>query len=106
MLAGDLQVAARAAEKLAQSVAATRDADRGRSKGEVRERIFEPLKRFESAFGGLLRDRLHADDARAKMLQWAGEHAALDATEELAFQSASYKVMGVYPAHPFREDMP
>jgi prephenate dehydratase len=28
------------------------------------------------------------------------------ALEELAFQSASHKVMGVYPAHPFREDMP
>jgi prephenate dehydratase len=28
------------------------------------------------------------------------------ALEELAFQTAKMKVMGVYPAHPFREDMP
>jgi len=28
------------------------------------------------------------------------------ALEELAFHTASHTVMGVYPAHPFREDMP
>ena len=28
------------------------------------------------------------------------------ALEELEFQTASMTVMGVYPAHPFREDMP
>ncbi len=28
------------------------------------------------------------------------------ALEELAFHTADHKVMGVYPAHPFREDMP
>jgi prephenate dehydratase len=28
------------------------------------------------------------------------------ALEELAFHTASHAVMGVYPAHPFREDMP
>jgi prephenate dehydratase len=28
------------------------------------------------------------------------------ALEELAFHTANHKVMGVYPAHPFREDMP
>ncbi len=28
------------------------------------------------------------------------------ALEELAFHTASMKIMGVYPAHPFREDMP
>jgi prephenate dehydratase len=28
------------------------------------------------------------------------------ALEELAFHTASHTIMGVYPAHPFREDMP
>jgi prephenate dehydratase len=28
------------------------------------------------------------------------------ALEELAFHTANHKIMGVYPAHPFREDMP
>ena len=28
------------------------------------------------------------------------------ALEELAFHTADHKIMGVYPAHPFREDMP
>ena len=28
------------------------------------------------------------------------------ALEELAFHTASHKIMGVYPAHPYREDMP
>jgi len=28
------------------------------------------------------------------------------ALDELAFHTASHTVMGVYPAHPFREDMP
>ena len=28
------------------------------------------------------------------------------ALEELAFHTASHNIMGVYPAHPFREDMP
>ena len=28
------------------------------------------------------------------------------ALEELAFHTADYAIMGVYPAHPFREDMP
>ena len=28
------------------------------------------------------------------------------ALEELAFHTASHMIMGVYPAHPFREDMP
>jgi prephenate dehydratase len=29
-----------------------------------------------------------------------------NALEELAFHTAKHTVMGVYPAHPFREDMP
>ena len=28
------------------------------------------------------------------------------ALEELAFHTADHRIMGVYPAHPFREDMP
>ena len=28
------------------------------------------------------------------------------ALEELAFHTARHKIMGVYPAHPYREDMP
>ena len=28
------------------------------------------------------------------------------ALAELAFQAADWKLMGVYPAHPYREDMP
>jgi prephenate dehydratase len=35
-----------------------------------------------------------------------GEPPVALALEELAFHAADHKVMGVYPAHPFREDMP
>jgi prephenate dehydratase len=28
------------------------------------------------------------------------------ALEELAFHTARHTIMGVYPAHPYREDMP
>ena len=35
-----------------------------------------------------------------------GQPNVAHALEELAFHTAKHSVMGVYPAHPFREDMP
>ena len=34
------------------------------------------------------------------------EPSVKHALAELAFQAADWKLMGVYPAHPYREDMP
>lgn len=88
-LARDLQLAARTAGAVAASTSAARDADRGRTQGPARAKLFEPLARFEKAFGTLLRDRAHAAEARDELSKLATEPAGAESVEELAFNANS-----------------
>jgi hypothetical protein len=88
-IARDLQLAARTAGAVAASTAAARDPDRGRTQGPARTKLFEPLARFEKAFGTLLRDRAHAAEARDELLKLAGDSATPESVEELAFNANS-----------------
>ncbi len=89
-LARDLQLAGRLANQLAQTTVQARDTERGRTKPELRGKIFELVSQFEHAFNTLIHDRSHAQEARKELLKIDTEAAGFtESTEEIAFEASA-----------------